>query len=217
MSFKFNKKYFEADNSGCLTCKNMEMVRTVYFPLSINREKIKPYARVLDVGCAFGYFLKCCDEHNFKTYGTDISEYAITEAKKITKAELFTHDLNNGLHFFKDNFFDVITAFDVIEHLISPYNILKEFNRILGRNGKLIITTPNISSLGQIIRGNDWHGFKDRTHLYLFTPVSLKYLVIQAGFKVTRLTTPFHPLPGMVQKLVNRTCLGGQIWLVGEK
>lgn len=213
----FDKEYFEGKESNCIAYKDKSLIKKVYFPLAIVRENIQPQAKVLDVGCAFGYFLNCCDEYGLKTYGVDISEYAINEARKATNAELFVHDINDGLPMFEDNFFDIITAFDVIEHLTSPYNVLKEIKRILNKNGKLILTTPNINAVGRIFSGSNWHGFKDKTHLYLFPPISLEHLFSQAGLVVTSLITPFHPLPNIIQKLANRTGLGGQIWIVAKK
>jgi len=214
---KYHEYYFKQNHSNYQTCKNSTMVNNIYFPLAILSENITPPSRVLDVGCALGFFLKYCDLYGLNTYGVDISKYAIDESKKVTEAELFVHDIDNGFPMFEDNFFDLITVFDVIEHLNSPYNLVNELYRICKKNGKLIITTPNINALGRIISRKNWHGFKDQTHLYLFTQKSLEHLVEKAGFKVIRSYTPFHPLPKNIQKLVNRTGLGGQIWLVCQK
>lgn len=189
----------------------------IYFPRAVIRERIAEGAKVLDIGCAFGYFLKCCDDYRLETYGVDISDYAIQQAREITKAKLLTHDVNGGLATFGDNFFDLITIFDTIEHLASPYNLLKGVHRVLRPEGKVIITVDNLHAIARIWKRGKWQGFREETHLYLFTPSSLKFLLERSGFEVTRLETPFNPLPRSLQRLVGKTGLGGQIWLAARK
>lgn len=216
-SHEFKETYFERAVSHYRTYKNMKLMEKAYFPKSILDENIPPNSRVLDVGCAFGYFLKLCAEYKLETYGLDISEYAIEKAKAITKAKLYLHDVNDGLQFFQNEFFDLVTMFDIIEHVKSPYNLLMEVRRVLKRGAKMVITTPNVNAIAKFLKGNQWVGFSDPTHLYLFTSDSLKFLVEKNGFIVTKLETLFHPFPKFLQKILNRTGKGGEIWLVGRK
>lgn len=214
---EFNKNYFERKGSNYRSYKDMMMIKKTYFPKVIESVALNKNTHILDIGCAFGYFLKCCDEFGCETDGIDISSYAIEQAKKETKAKLKVHNLNDGISVYKDDSFDVITMFDVIEHLESPYNALKEIYRILKANGKLIITTPNLNAIDKLVKNKKWHGFQDESHRYLFYPDSLTFLVERAGFAVEKIETPFHPLPKLIQKLANKTHLGGQIWLVAKK
>jgi len=195
----------------------MEEMEGIYFPRSVLKEKIQPKSKVLDIGCAFGYFLKLCDDYNLETYGLDISEYAIRKAKKTTKAKLYLKDINDGLEIFSDGFFDLVTLFDIIEHVKNPCSLLTEVHRILKHGAKMVITTPNINAIAKVLKGSQWVGFSDPSHLYLFTPDSLKFLVEKNGFMVTKLETFFHPLPKFLQKILNRTGKGGEIWLVASK
>lgn len=201
-----------------MVIKSKKIIKDIYFPFTINREKIAPQSKVLDVGCAFGYFLGCCDKYGLETFGIEISRSAIEEARKETNAKLFKHDADSGLNLFGNNYFDLVTAFDLIEHLDSPYKFLKECHRILKISGKVVITTPNLGAMARLlIKDDKWHGFKDKTHKYLFTPKSLEFLFKRTGFKVVRLETPFHPLPKFIQPYLSKIGLGGQIWMVGEK
>jgi 2-polyprenyl-3-methyl-5-hydroxy-6-metoxy-1,4-benzoquinol methylase len=221
----YGKQYFEGKNLSNYTSykdRGMMIMRKIYFPKILQDITFSKEMKVLDIGCAYGYFLKLCDEIGCETYGIDISKYAIKQAKKETKAKLFVHDVDKGLPMFSNDFFDLITMFDVIEHLTSPFLTLKEVYRILKPKGKLVITTPNINAIDRFIKKffgkeEEWHGYHDKTHLYLFTPLSLKFLVERSGFKTVKIETPFHPLPRFIQKIVNKLGLGGQIWLVGEK
>jgi SAM-dependent methyltransferase len=123
---------------------------------------------------------------------------------------------------FPDNTFDLVMLFDIIEHLETPFWLLKEIQRTLRTDGKLIITTPNLNAVDKFLRtilGKEktWYGFLDDTHLNLFTPLSLRFLVVKAGFEIVRSETPFHSLPRRLQKIAGKTGLGGQIWLIGTK
>lgn len=200
-----------------MVIKNKNLITEIYFPRSVIREEIKKGAKVLDIGCATGYFLQLCDEKGLQTFGIDISDAFLKSAKKITTAQLKKHDLNKGLKLYKNNTFDLITIFDVIEHLDSPFNFLKECFRITKKGGKVVITTPNIAALGHILTRENWYGYTDKTHQYLFNPDSLAFSSRMAGFKVLRNETPFHPLPRFLDAITSNLSLGGQIWLVLQK
>ncbi len=197
--------------------KSKKLIQDKYFPLFLLRERAAPGVKLLDVGCAFGYFLGCCDQHGLETYGIEVAGDSLEKAKKETRAVLSLHDANKGLTLFENDFFDYVTVFDVIEHLDNPAFFLKECLRVLKRGGSLIVTTPNLASAARVIFRDKWYGYKDKTHQHFFTPATLTSLFEQAGYKIRRLETPFHPLPKALQRCLNRTGWGGQIWIVGEK
>ncbi len=203
--------------NGTSVIKNKGLIEDIYFPLSILRERAAPGARLLDVGCALGYFLGCCDQHGLETYGIEVDEDSLEKAKKETCAALFLRDVNKGLALFEKDFFDYVTAFDVIEHLDDPAFFLKECLRILKGGGLLIVTTPNLASAARMIFRDKWYGYMDKTHQHFFTPTTLASVFEQVGYKIKRLETPFHPLSKALQFCLNRTGWGGQIWIVGEK
>lgn len=200
-----------------MVIKSNSLIKDIYVPSVLVRENIKKGAVVLDIGCATGTFLHYCDEFGLKTYGTDISQEWLDVASKVTKAKLKKHNLDEGLKVYDDKSFDLITMFDVIEHMQSPLSLLEECFRVLKKNGKIVITTPNIDSAGRILIGKKWHGYSDLTHKYLFTRESLAFTAEKAGFKILRMEAPFHPLPKVLQLFVNNLGFGGQIWLVAQK
>jgi 2-polyprenyl-3-methyl-5-hydroxy-6-metoxy-1,4-benzoquinol methylase len=220
---QYDRSYFEGRGSTYAPYEDKALtIERNYLPKILERVKLGKGFNVLDIGCAFGYFLKFCDNLGCNTCGIDVSEYAIERAQKETIAKLYVHDVERGLPIFQDNFFDLVTMFDVIEHLANPYNVLRETHRILKPHGRLAITTPNLNAIERfcrkILRNEKmWHGFVDEAHLYLFTMMSLRFLVERAKFKIVNLETPFHPLPKIVQRMSNKTGLGGQIWLLAEK
>lgn len=90
--------------------------------------------RLLDVGCALGFFVKVAEDEGFDAYGIDFSEYAVGEARKMVGDKVVCGDVEKGLPF-KTNFFDVVTAWDLLEHLKSPDLFLKRCSRVLKDDG----------------------------------------------------------------------------------
>ena len=200
-------------------------IREFVFPLIKKHVEVREGMRVLDIGCAYGYLLSLFDNAMCETYGIDISEYAIEQARRITRAKLYVCDADRGLPMFQDDFFDLIIMLHVIEHLRSPYNVLKEVYRVLKPRSTLIVSTPNLNAIARLLlklikRENEWHGFRDETHIYLFTPLSIRFLVERSGFKVLAVEAPLMPLrkaPRIINKIVNRFNLGGTVFVIAEK
>lgn len=140
---------------------------------------VEPYCagkRVLDIGCASGEYLRIFSK---ESVGIDMSLPNIDEA------------LNNGLNVkrvnindelpFPNDEFDVVFCSHVLEHVNSPLYLLKESNRVLKKDGLIIIGLPTEKSLARVL--ND-HYFKDHEgHIYAFTLENIKRLVEYSGFK----------------------------------
>ncbi|MBU5687975.1 MAG: methyltransferase domain-containing protein [Candidatus Aenigmarchaeota archaeon] len=98
------------------------------------------------------------------------------------------HDLNKKFPF-KNNYADTIIAGEIIEHLINPFEFLKECNRVLKKGGILILTTPNMTSLSYILKIQSFgkkltiYDRKD-PHLYGFSMEMLEILLKKSGFKI---------------------------------
>lgn len=151
------------------------------------RKHVKDGGKVLDVGCAYGFFLKLCED-NYKCYGIDYDRKAIEAAKKFTKAKLRIRNANKKLPF-KDDFFDAIVMFDVLEHLKNYRSALKECKRVLKKDGWLFIIVPNRKSILHLLLGKRWSFYKDKTHLNLFSGKELKRIVNESGLDTESLKT----------------------------
>lgn len=109
-----------------------------------NKEKI----RVLDIGCGSGLITKKIQDLGFDVEGLDFSEEAVKKTRSNgIDAEIC--DLDEGISK-NDNEFDVVWAGDIIEHVFDPINLIKEINRILKKDGILILGIP--SDVGLISR-----------------------------------------------------------------
>jgi methionine biosynthesis protein MetW len=101
---------------------------------------------ILDVGCGDGSVTQLYINKG-KVTGIDISKEALKYAQR-RKIHTIKHDLNNLPYPFPKNSFDAITITDVLEHLLDPISILKELNRLLKSDGRLIVTVPNFARIG---------------------------------------------------------------------
>ncbi len=97
--------------------------------------------RALDVGCAYGYASKVLGALGYETVGTDISAWGIKQAKNQTGSEFLVCDAETGMPF-KAGEFDLVTCFDVLEHLPNPERALESMLETC--KGTLVCTTPNM-------------------------------------------------------------------------
>jgi 2-polyprenyl-3-methyl-5-hydroxy-6-metoxy-1,4-benzoquinol methylase len=138
--------------------------------------------KLLDIGCAFGYFLVQARLNGWDISGLERSPYAVEYAKKTFSLDIHQGTLEENQ--FSDNFFQVITLFDVIEHVISPTSALQHIHRILQPGGVLVITTPNESGLLRKIMGRHWFHFKPLEHNFFFSKESLSKYLQKNGFEI---------------------------------
>lgn len=172
----YNQEYFKR-SFGPLD-KNrviVERKRLKYFKKYLNRNDQK--INILDIGCGLGYFLNLCDGIGWQTFGVDISTYAIAYAGKYTKAKLDIINIKNDKLPYENDFFDVITCFDVVEHLENDNIIFKEINRVLNKEGLLIISTPDGKSPYD----------REETHINIYTKNELAIELEQHNFKILNL------------------------------
>lgn len=158
---------------------------------AINNFKIlkkynKTKGSLLDVGCGKGFFLKIAKDNGWEVHGIDISDYAREFAKKQFNLNVSLGDLENIE--FSEKKFDVITLWDTLEHLRRPYEVLEKIKKLLKKEGRLFIKTPNINSIFYKLYRRYWLGFNP-FHLYYFSPKTLREILQQSGFRIVKLET----------------------------
>jgi ubiquinone/menaquinone biosynthesis C-methylase UbiE len=104
-------------------------------------ELIPECEKLLDIGCDRGEFTNFCISKAKEVHGFDVNKEAIQEASK-KYPEIKFHSGNDRLPF-KDSYFDVVTATEVMEHVNDEKVFLKEISRILKPGGTLILTVPH--------------------------------------------------------------------------
>lgn len=145
-------------------------------------EKLYPQkGRLLDLGCAMGFFLEVASGHGWEIYGVDVSKMAADVAGQEFGDRIF-NDILENLDF-PDNYFDVITAWDYLEHVTEPQEIVSICRRILKPGGLLVLTTPDLSSRVAQLAQDSWMGYKE-DHLFYFTRKSLSIILQKKSFIV---------------------------------
>lgn len=208
---KYNKSYFNSS-----TTKD----KSIYFHYKhyLIQAGIKLDRKyICDLGCATGEFLETI-ENNKNIYGVDVSRYAINKCiKKFPniKTHFSAIDIDRNIFTFNIKF-EIITMFDVIEHLSNFYNLKSIIATYLKRGGYLLVTTPNANSILRIVSKKNFTGEIDETHTQLFTPYTLDFLLRKMGMKKVALFTPFN-FYFKNNTITRRLLIGGQIVAIYKK
>ncbi|MCD6067355.1 MAG: type 11 methyltransferase [Bacteroidetes bacterium] len=134
---------------------------------------------VLDVGCSDGSFLRITQQNSFeKNEGIELNEEMFTAASK----EFTVYDQPLEL-FDTKNQYDLITLFDVLEHIPDLKNACRKLHDICRRDGLLVILTPDYGSLARKVYGRKWFQFKPKEHINYFTRKRLIGLLSDNGFE----------------------------------
>lgn len=141
---------------------------------------------ILDIGCSSGGFLSTMAGGRWKLYGIEMEASTAEKAKQRTGAEVFVGDALDAP--FPAESFDVITCFDVLEHVYEPRQFLAKVLEWLKPGGILYVKLPNIDSWEAKLLGTYWYGLEMPRHLYHFSPQSLRRLTASLGFKELSIT-----------------------------
>ena len=144
-------------------------------------KKISKNKNHLDIGCGTGEFLNACKNSDFKTEGIEPSKLAREQAINNYNLSV-TH--NTELDQFKSSQFDTISMWHVLEHIPELNKTIREFNRILNKNGKVIIAVPNHNSWDAKYYKEYWAGWDTPIHLWHFSKLSIEKIFKIHDFKL---------------------------------
>lgn len=144
--------------------------------------------KILDVGCGAGYFLDYAKRLGWQIFGVELIEKNAKYAKEKFGLNVITGRLEDLD--FPDNFFDVITMLDLIEHLVNPTAALSKINRLLKKDGLLCIETPNAGSIYHLLLKKKWISFAEDSHIYFFNRKNLEKILSKTGFHLVQIITP---------------------------
>ncbi|MEM2989715.1 MAG: class I SAM-dependent methyltransferase [Halobacteria archaeon] len=144
--------------------------------------KYQTHGKLLDIGCATGEFLNEMRSRGFEVQGIELNSFAANIAQEIYGLQVFVGPLAE----FKapERTFDIITMWDVLEHLPSPSTSLRQIHHWLRDGGYLFFSVPNIHSFDAKLFGPWWIGWDAPRHLYLFPETTIKRLLWDAGFNI---------------------------------
>jgi 2-polyprenyl-3-methyl-5-hydroxy-6-metoxy-1,4-benzoquinol methylase/rubredoxin len=140
---------------------------------------------ILDVGCSSGSFLDLAKKRDLKTYGVELNKTEYEFAKK--KGHAVHNELLQNISF-KEKF-DVVTLWDVFEHLIDGEFYLNEIKKILNTNGKIFLQIPSSDSLAAKILREKCNMYDGLEHVNLYGVKTIKMLAEKCNFEVLSLKT----------------------------
>jgi 2-polyprenyl-3-methyl-5-hydroxy-6-metoxy-1,4-benzoquinol methylase len=152
---------------------------------------MRPRVRVgtlLDVGCSCGYFMEVAMREGFEVRGLEFSQHAIDAARPEVRARIIRTSVNelSGEH---EQAYDVITAFDIIEHLERPLEFLQHARRLLRPGGVIVISTPDADHWLRPLMGARWPMLQPMQHLTIFSRKSMRVALDTAGFQTEVIET----------------------------
>lgn len=143
--------------------------------------------KLLDVGCGNGQFLAKMRDLGWEVAGVELDPKAVRIARERLELNIYEGSLEEAS--FATDTFDAVTMNHVLEHVLDPVNTLRECWRVLKPRGKLIVTTPNLKSLGHRVFGCAWPHLDPPRHLHLFSKQTLKESTENVGLRPLKLWT----------------------------
>jgi 2-polyprenyl-3-methyl-5-hydroxy-6-metoxy-1,4-benzoquinol methylase len=144
--------------------------------------QFKKSGKILDVGCATGYFLEAAKAKAYDPFGIEFSDYSARLAKNkfgdknIFKGTLEQSDFENGT-------FDIIAMSDLIEHVRNPIETLSRANQLLKTDGFIMIMTPDTGSVSYKLMKQKWTHYK-LEHFYYFNKQAIQIAALHSGFEL---------------------------------
>ena len=138
---------------------------------------------LLDMGSGTGAFVKEMESHQWNVMGLEPDADARAMAKQLHALELKETE---WLYELKENVFDAVTLWHVLEHVHDLHGCVREIKRVLKENGKLFVAVPNYTAKDAAIYKENWAAYDVPRHLYHFSPGSMKILMEKHGLKILR-------------------------------
>lgn len=149
--------------------------------------------KVLDVGCSAGFFLKEAHAHGWDAHGLEYSPDTAAVAARNPGLQIKSGALEDANYEAKS--FDVVTLWDVIEHVPNPLQTMQGVHRVLHDDGLVAISTPNIDGLFPQLsyrvaeRLDYWPHPEPPHHLMQFSGQTLGLLLARSGFEIVATET----------------------------
>jgi SAM-dependent methyltransferase len=148
-------------------------------------------SRLLEIGCAYGLFLDAARSRGYDVTGVELSTSAADHARDTLGLTVHSSQLGAAP---LDGRFDVVCAWDTLEHVPDPVEFWKAIRGLVADDGVVLFSTPYFSSLPARLLRRRWWTLKPTEHIWHFTPRTHRTVAAQAGMTVTRtVLSPFTP------------------------
>jgi SAM-dependent methyltransferase len=160
----------------------------------------KQSGALLDLGCSSGSFLESMRGESWKLFGIEMSADTAKEARAKSGAQVFVGDILAAP--FPPGSFDVITCFDVLEHVYEPRQVVEKVATMLKPGGIFYFQVPNIASAEARVFGTYWQGLELPRHLFHYSRASLRILAKTTGLQVVMLEARQNPAVGTALRYI---------------
>lgn len=183
----YGETYFHNDESGVVGytdyIRDEPNIRKTFAGRLRRLERFIKPGKALDVGCAAGFFLDEAHKRGWEVEGLDVSAFAVNYVK-----QRFGYAAQHGSLTdltYPEGAYNLVTLWDVIEHVPDPKAYIKRAAALLQSGGLLALATPNVDSIPAKLAGKRWVGYKlSEEHVYYFSVKTLRHLLTEAGFEV---------------------------------
>jgi len=157
-----------------------------YHELLDQFEEFRSTGNIIDIGCGDGYFLEVAKERGWNVFGVEFTDEAleVCSAKGITMLRGPLEAAN-----YEPDFFDVVTSFEVIEHIYNPRKEVSDIRTILRKDGLFYVTTPNFNSISRSVLGHKWTILNYPEHLSYYTRKTMNRFMKTMRFTKLRTET----------------------------
>jgi 2-polyprenyl-3-methyl-5-hydroxy-6-metoxy-1,4-benzoquinol methylase len=149
--------------------------------------------RLLEIGCAYGFFLQEAARAGFEVAGIELAAEAAEHARG--RGLNVTTGIADEVVLGKLGSFDVIVLLDVIEHLEDPHGTLALCERHLNPGGVIVLTTGDFGSLAARMTGESWRLMTPPQHLWFFSAESMRRLAPSLGLRLEVYDHPWKLVP----------------------
>ncbi|MCR4337866.1 MAG: class I SAM-dependent methyltransferase [Candidatus Omnitrophica bacterium] len=157
-----------------------------------NIERYQKTGKLLDVGCSMGVFLSEAVKKGWQVEGLEPSLWCVQQGEKLFNLRINQGTVRNLKDLFKEEF-DVVTMWDVLEHVDDPMETLKLCRNVLKKEGLFVFSTVDMGSLFARMMGKKWPWLM-KMHIYYFDRKNIRQYLEKAGFEVLSIEVYKHTI-----------------------
>lgn len=191
----YNKNYFfkeyEAQYGKSYFADEKNIRHLARRRLNLIKKYIRPPAKILEIGCAAGFFIDEAKKTGYSVVGIDSSEFAIDYAReKLGLDARVGHFLDAEIN----NRFDIVASFFVLEHFADQDRVLKKIAHLLKKEGLFSFALPSTNGPLFISDPAQWRKRHPIDHFVDYSPLSLRQILPHYGFELNLIRpASYHP------------------------
>ena len=171
---------------------------------------------LMEIGCGIGCFLSEWQKKGYRTVGIDPGPRAARIARERYQLEIIEDYANERSLREWHGRCGGVFAFEVIEHVVSPREFIRQCAACLKPGGVIALSTPNFAMYEKL--GRYYLDVDRQEHIQFFTPKTMETLLVYEGFEIVELSLTQSMLPGeILQKKLTPHVFQSPLWQIGRR